>query len=280
MIIISNTIVIISMNEVRQSSAKVFLSSSNPLNWNTPTSCTSISCDVAPFVLRSNDTTHFVIGIECLSIPLAVYMVNVNNNVVELDGVTITIPEGNYTVTTLTTYLNSQTGVTGITWAFNANNTNNNKFTVTYPGITFFNGNAYTLLGYVPSNIFKLSHTFDNTVNLAYTTGIQVRLDNIQTDNRDSQTGTSSIIARIPITVAPFKVLQYFNAQPFYTTIANRYINNIKISLLDDEYRPLVLVGNPQWNITLRIDFADKVQSVREQKLIESLNTNMLTARK
>ena len=269
------------MNEVRQSSAKVFLSSSDPSNWNTPDSCTSISCNVAPFVLRSNDTTHFVVGIECLSVPLAIYTVNVNNNTVLLDGVTITIPDGNYTATTLTAYLNTQTGVTGITWAFNANNTTTNKYTVTYPGITFFNGNASTLLGYVPSNIFKLSHTFDNTVNLAYTTGILVRLDNIQTDNRDSQTGTSSIIARIPITVAPFKVLQYFNAQPFYTTISNRYINNIKVTLLDDDYRQLILVGNPQWNITLRIDFADKVESVRQQKLIEGLMSgNMLTARK
>lgn len=266
------------MNEVRQSSAKVFLSSNDPLNWNTPDSCTSISCNVAPFVLRSNDTTHFVVGIECLSVPLAVYMVNVNNNTLQYGASTLVIPEGNYTATTLTSYLNSKAGITGIAWDLSQSL---NKYKVTYTGTLAFQGSAGTLLGYIPSAVSKSSHIFDNTVNLAYTTGILVRLDNIQTDNRDSQTGTSSIIARIPITVAPFKVLQYFNAQPFYTTISNRYISNIKVTLLDDDYRQLILVGNPQWNITLRIDFADKVETARQQKLIEGLMSgNMLTARK
>lgn len=262
------------MNDVRQSSAKVFISSSDEANWIVPGSNSQIQCNFAPFILRANDTTHFVVGIECLSIPLAIYTVNVYNNTLITGVVTTTIPVGNYTAATLTTYLNTQTGTTGVTWTLNATT---NCYAVSFVGTKAFTGSAAVLLGYTASAVPISSGALVKTINLAYTTGVQIRLDNIQTDNRDSQTGTSSILVRIPITVAPFKVLQYFNSQPFYTTIANRYINSFKVSLLDDDYRLLDLVGNPQWNMTLRVDFADKIESIRQQKLIdESLNGNML----
>ena len=227
-------------------------------------------------MLRSTDTTHFVIGIECVSIPLAIYTINVYNNVLNISGTyTTPIPVGNYTATQLTAYLNTQTATNGVAWALGVNT---NCYTVTFTGTKYFTGRASILLGYTASLTPISSSTFVKTVNLAYTTGVQIRLDNIRTDNRDSQTGTSSILVRIPITVAPFKVLQYFNSQPFYTTISNRYINSFKVSLLDDEYRLLDLVGNPQWNLTLRVDFADNLESARQQKLIDdTINGNVLT---
>jgi len=267
------------MNEVRQSSAKIFISSANTATWATSTTNSEIECKFAPFILRANDTTHFVVGIECLSVPLAIYMVNSNNNEININGTyTTPIPVGNYTATTLETYLNTQNGASGVTWTLSATT---NCFTVSFVGTKYFTGNSSTLLGFTASLTPIAPSTFTTTVNLAFTTGIQVRLDNIQTENRDSQTGTSSIIARIPITVAPFKVLQYFNSTPFYTTISNRYINSFKVSLLDDNYRLLNLVGNPQWNMTLRVDFADKVETARQQKLIDDMmNGNMLSHRK
>jgi hypothetical protein len=266
------------MNEVRQSSAKVFISSNTETTWSVAGSNSQIECKFAPFILRSNDTTHFVVGIECLSIPLAIYTVNVYNNTLVTDAITTTIPVGNYTATTIQTYLNTQTATNGVAWALN---TTTNCFAVTFIGTKAFTGSASVVLGYYDSATPISSGNLIKTINLAYTTGVQIRLDNIQTDNRDSQTGTSSILVRVPITVAPFKVLQYFNSSPFYTTIANRYINSFKVSLLDDDYRLLDLVGNPQWNMTLRVDFADKVESVTQKKLIdETINGNMLTSRK
>lgn len=266
------------MNEVRQSSAKVFISSESESTWTTSGSNSQIECKFAPFILRSNDTTHFVVGIECLSIPLAIYTVNVYNNTLVTAAITTTIPVGNYTATTLQTYLNTQTATNGVTWTLN---TTTNCFAVSFVGTKAFTGSASAVLGYTSSAVAISSSNLPKTINLAYTTGVAIRLDNIQTDNRDSQTGTSSILVRVPITVAPFKVLQYFNSSPFYTTIANRYINSFKISLLDDDYRLLDLVGNPQWNITLRVDFADKVEGVTQKRLIdETMNGNNLTNRK
>lgn len=266
------------MNEVRQSSAKIFISSANKTQWASTTNNSSVEVRVTPFVLRANDNTHFVIGIESLSVPLSIYNINSNNNELQIITSPATvdnyvIPSGNYTVSALITYLNTLGGVTYTL------DTTTNKITTQY-GLDFkaFSGTLSSVLGFVSdaTTLYATNYTFTNTVNLAYTTGILVRLDNIQTDNRDSTTGTSSIIGRIPITVAPFKVLQYFNGTPFYTTISNRYIQSIKVSLLDDLYRPLELVGNPTWFIVLRVDYADKLNTIREKELLTQISQSAL----
>lgn len=264
------------MNEVRESSAKIFINSANQSNWKGGTS-TSLSVAIQPFILRSDDPTHFVIGIESLSVPLALFVVNSTNNLISIAGTSYSIPEGNYTTTTLTTALNEQTGTT-VTWKFSLIT---NKLEATFAGPASFGGTAQTLLGYTNGNSKSSPYTFENTINLAFTTGIVVRLDNITTENRCPIVGGGSgVLGRIPITVAPFKVLQYFNASPFYTTINQRSIQTIEVSLLDDNYAPLVLVGNPVWSITLRIDYADKSSKDNAHSMLEKAATKNVLSTK
>jgi hypothetical protein len=163
-------------------------------------------------------------------------------------------------------------------WSFS---TTTNKLTATYGLPKFFTGTANRLLGYTIDNDARVSpYTLENTINLAYTTGVIVRLGNIITDNRcPSAGGGSSIVARIPITVAPFKVLQYFNAQPFFTTINNKAIQTINVDLLDDNYEPLILVGDPVWSITLRVDYAEKTANEHQKLILEKSKQSRLSGR-
>lgn len=261
------------MNEVRESSAKIFINSANPLNWRGTS--TRLSVPIQPFVLRSDDPTHFVIGIESLTLPLAIYVVNYTNNVIIIEGVTYTITPGNYTASSLLDALNILT--TGVVSWGTAFNFITNIFTVTFTGPLTFDGTAQSLLGY--TNGSKTSpYTFENTINLAFTTGIIVRLDNIQTENRcPIAGGGSGVLARIPITVSPFKVLQYFNGSPFYTTITNRAIQSIDISLLDDTYTPIDLIGDPVWSITLRVDYVDKSSKDNTHAILDKSSRNVLS---
>jgi hypothetical protein len=262
------------MQTGRESSAKIFINSADINTWRG--SSTALSVPIQPFILRSDDPTHFVIGVESISIPLAIYVVNSNNNTLIINGTPYTIPQGNYTSTTLLATLN--TLLPGFVWTFS---TTTNKFTVTYGFPQFFDGTAQTLLGYISDGNARVSpYTLENTINLAYTTGVIVRLDNITTDNRcPSAGGGSGILARIPITVAPFKVLQYFNSQPFFTTIANKAIQSIDVSLLDDNYQPLVLVGDPVWSITLRIDYAEKNSKENQHTILANSTQSKLSSR-
>lgn len=258
---------------VRESSAKIFINSSNTKNWRGIG--TRLSVPIQPFILRSDDPTHLVLGIESLSLPLAIYGVNTTNNTLIIGASSYTIPVGNYTATTLQTALNLLTAPT--TWGTTFNTTTN-KLTCTFVGGPLvFGGTANTILGYT-SVSHASPYTLDSTINLAFTTGVIVRLDNIITENRcPIQGGGTGVMARIPITVAPFKVLQYFNASPFYTTLSTRAIQTIDISLLDDNYVPLVLVGDPVWSITLRVDYADKTSKDNTHALLEKSTKNMLS---
>lgn len=260
------------MNEVRESSAKIFINSSNTSTWRGSSS--RLSVPIQPFTLRSDDPTHFCLGIESLSVPLAIYVVNDTNNVLTVGAVPYTITKGNYTATQLQTALNNGTP---FSWGTEFD-TITNKLQVTFVGGPYvFGGTAQILLGY--TNGSKSSpYTLENTINLAFTTGVIVRIDNIQTENRCPIIGGGSgVLARIPITVAPFKVLQYFNATPFYTTLSSRAIQSIDISLLDDSYTPLQLVGDPVWSITLRVDYADKTSKDNQHAILDKASKGVLT---
>jgi len=261
------------MNEVRESSAKIFINSANPSNWRGTS--TRLSVPIQPFILRSDDPTHFVIGIESLTMPLAIYVVNTTNNVIIIGSVTYTITPGNYTASSLLDALNILT--TGVVSWGTVFNFITNIFTITFTGTLTFDGTAQSLLGY--TNGSKTSpYTFENTINLAFTTGIIVRLDNIQTENRcPIAGGGSGVLARIPITVSPFKVLQYFNGSPFYTTITNRAIQSIDISLLDDTYTPIRLIGDPVWSITLRVDYVDKTSKDNTHSILDKSSRSALS---
>lgn len=258
---------------VRESSAKIFINSANTSTWRGTS--TRVSVPIQPFILRSDDPTHFVIGVESVSVPFAIYVVNTLNQTLIIGASTYTIPAGNYTAVSLQTALNTLTAPTSWGTVFN---TTTNKLTCTFAGGPLvWGGTAQSLLGYIDGSQAS-PYTLTNTINLAYTTGIIIRLDNIQTENRCPIVGGGSgVLARIPVTVAPFKVLQYFNASPFYTTLSNRSIQSIDVSLLDDNYAPLVLVGDPVWSLTLRVDYADKTSKENNHSILEKSSKNTLT---
>ena len=245
------------MNDKRQSSAKIFISSSVTSQWTNSASNTRIKVPVAPFILGNNSTAHFVIGVESLSVPIAMNMVGTSNQTLYIGGLPYTIPSGNYTATALTTALNTLT--TGLyTWVYDSTA---NKFTITRTaGGNVVIGSlttAYTILG-ISIGSSASPYTGEGLVNLTTTSGIIVRVLNIQNENRDNQgTGGSTSLARIPINCAPFRILQFYNSQPFYTAISNRTITELEIQLCDDNYNQLSLTGNPNWFLTLRVDYAE-----------------------
>jgi hypothetical protein len=108
-------------------------------------------------------------------------------------------------------------------------------------------------------------------VNLTHTTGILIAINNIQTSNRDNQSLASggTILARIPINCPLYKVLSFYNAQPFYTTVSNRVISNLNIQLLNDDYTPLELQGNPNYFLTFRVDYVEKATQLLPQTDIQ-----------
>lgn len=251
-----------------RSSSKIFLSSQGKNKVvNSATLNTDITFYFDPILLSNSEVAHFVLGLEQASIPVSIYMINSNNNAMVVNGSTYTIPVGNYTTTSIQTYLNSVYG--GIQFAY-IPVSNQFKVTITPSASVVISGTASSILGFVAGTYFN-PHTFTNVVNLTSTTGIIIQIDNVTTPNRDNSGKTGATLARIPITCAPLRILQYFNAFPFYSQIANRELTYLRVKLLNDDYSPLVLVGNPPWFLVIRVDYSDKIMSEEKSNEIKTM---------
>jgi hypothetical protein len=285
------------MNEITHSSSKIFISSSNTSNWVSPTTNTNLYVPFTPFILQNGDASHFIIGLESASIPLSIYAVNTSNNVLKINIHTFNIDVGNYTIAGLITYFNTyDDGIFANTLYTFSYDTVNNRITIvsTYTTAPYTTSiviqpqtTCQKILGVV-AGTYTLTYVAQNQVNLTFTSGILISINNIQTNNRDNQSTASggTILARIPINCPLYKVLTFYNPQPFYTTVSNRVISNLNLQLLNDDYTPLELQGNPNYFITLRIDYAEKVapvipktelQLAREKQLMDLEKTLIQT---
>jgi hypothetical protein len=244
-----------SQHATTRSSSKIFLSSTGS---NKVVNSTTLNTDITfyfdPLLLNNTTTEHFVLGLEQASIPISIYMVNNSNNVMVINGTTYTIPNGNYTAISIKDYLNTIEPT--IQFVYNPQQ-NNFTVTITPTATVVISGTASSILGFVAGS-YSNPHTFLGVLNLTSTTGIIVSVENVTTTNRDNSGKTGATLARIPITCPPLRILQYFNSVPFYTQIGNRELTYLRIRLLNDDYSPLVLVGNPPWFIVVRADYSEK----------------------
>lgn len=244
-------------NPLTHSSTKVFLSSQGSnIVVNSATLNTDISFYFAPLLLSNSDQSHFVVGLEQASIPVSINMVNAKNNTISINGNSYSIPAGNYVIADVITLLNAFYNTFNVSFTYNAN-TNLITTTATAGSFTINSTTTGNNLGFV-AGTYSSPYTNTKVVNLTSTLGILVVIDNIITPNRDNSGATGCTLARIPITCGTQKILQYFNGNPFYTQIANRDLTYFRVRLLNDDYSPLELVGNPNWFVVIRIDFIEK----------------------
>lgn len=270
------------MNDITHSSSKIFVSSAITANWVDSTKNNRMLVPIQPFILQSSDPAHYILGLESASIPLAIYAINENNNVLKINTHTFNIAEGNYTAGGLMTYLNNYVGIgfTNTFYNFSYDSVNNRIRIISTYNVAPYTTTLYiqaettcqSIIGVVVGSHPKTYYA-ENQVNITSTAGILIAINNLQTSNRDNQAiaSGSTILARIPINCPLYKFLTFYNPNPFYTTVANRVISSLDISLLNDDYTPLILQGNPDYFLTFRIDYADKTTNIIPKTEIQLL---------
>jgi hypothetical protein len=134
----------------------------------------------------------------------------------------------------------------------------------------------YNLLGMETTTILQVgSHLAPNTVNLIYTTGIYIALNNISNSNIDTAVSnqSSNVLLRLPINQPTNTYLQFFNNLGFKSIISTTVLNQIDISILDDRREYLELTSNVPWTIVLRIDFERTIIETQSRTKIEELRS-------
>ena len=236
----------------------------------------------SPIIIPPQSKVKMMIGVEAVSIPLSFYVFNDSNIKIKYSEGSATaeeflLPKGNYSINTLITEINADT-----TLPFDVEfNVRFSKIRIKPTGggtpnftIHAVDNNCYGLLGIVPA-----TYNYDSanteyplmpfTVNLVYTSGVNICLNNIENFNDEiSQNGSSKKLLRIPISTSINSYLTFFNNQPFYSTISSKVLNFLDVSITDDNGNLLATNGNHFFHITFRVDFTKERTELLEDTLI------------
>lgn len=183
------------------------------------------------------------------------------------------IPEGNYDIDELLPVLNS------LNCFIDANivitfNKHTNKLTFTRSGgfVNFgfaFNTTCYFELG-IPKNLllnlsisatpnFTSPKTLDNTINLAGSSCIYVKINNLGIKNLNSKGDSDGIIGKVIADVLPSEYIFFRPAEYFYFMTNITHIRELDIEILDDRYRSIELNGGV-FSLTLSLNFMYKTR--------------------
>ena len=225
----------------------------------------------SPIVLPPSSNVKMLISVESCSIPLSYYTINETNNQFRVNSnggayATFQIAPGNYTAKSVVNAITEPAAVP-FKMVFNTA-LSTYKFSPKVAGnsIDFetCSNQVYRLLGMdlTDSNLpFTSTYYSPNPVYLIYTSGVYISLNNVGNSNIDTgiSNQNSNCLIRIPITQPSNTILQFFTNVGFKNIMSASVLNQIDLSILDDNRQPLNLTANVDWTVVLRVDFEQGV---------------------
>jgi hypothetical protein len=264
------------VNNTGYSSVKIFCESRNSI----PSSSSSRKTWALkmPIVIPSSSNISMLCSVESASIPLSYYTINETNNAYSFNNVRQGfVSVGNYSIYQLITELNKN-GL--FTFSYDKTTSKIKITSTNYSTNSIDNipNNIYKLIGLKPTSFNNTNILIaPNPVNLVYTSGIYLSLNNIQNANIDlgNSNQSSNVLLRIPINQPTNTYLQYFNPIGFKNLLNTNVLNTIDLSLLDDNRNLLQLTDNVDWCIVLRIDFERTIVETSETTKIQKLKNGL-----
>jgi len=207
------------------------------------------------------------IQIELLDaeLPISFYPVNSNNNQIHmfqqppgsLHNEIKTIPPGQYTATSMATWLTANLTNMSVVYI-----PGTNKFTFTSPHNTYFgvNTTAHKLLGVKTggSELMAASFTSHKSINLSGITNIFVKLMNLSLDNMDSYGRQSGILSKIVVDQPYGHLLHFEDVHHTKNILGDDHIERVEMRLVDVD--GLSIGGSDglnglEWSATLLFNF-------------------------
>jgi len=240
-----------------------------------------------PIIIPPQSKIKMMIGVEAVSIPLSFYVFNETNDKIRYsdDSTTVqtyNLPNGNFSISTLKSEINNDDSL-----PFNIEfNVRFSKIRIIptsggNPNFTIHTTeqNCYNLLG-IEEGTYNFNIEYPlmaYTVNLIYTSGVNICLNNIENlnDEINPKGGASKKLLRIPISTSINSYLTFFNNQPFYSTISSKVLSVLDVSITDDNGRLLSTNGKHFFHITFRIDFTLEKSEILEETRISQFRKNI-----
>jgi len=192
-------------------------------------------------------------------IPYSFYNISdeIGNNKLTINSIEISIDEKNYSAFNIVDAFNEKfTTIQGlsITMSFDDNT---NKFTLVSP--TNFTINSTTMvkeLGMDDLPQTTTTYISNKVCNLAGTSSIYIRSDNMNIQNINSFGKTNGVLAKVLVNSSPSNFIFFRPSTPQYFILGNS-LNFINIQLLNDD-NDFIDFNGLDWSITLSIEYFRK----------------------
>jgi len=223
---------------------------------------------------------NMMIGVIDCEIPVSYYNINDNNNQITINSHTITLINQNYTAFNIQDEINKQLLINNIS-VIVAFSQQSNKFTFSKNAdgvqVIINSGNLCPFLGLVPTQLGQQVDeiTTENCCNLAGTSNIYVS-SNFTINNLNSSGQYSGILCKVHTDASSGSYIFYQPAEIQYHVVGNNNVNNIIITLRDDNLKTINLNGL-KFSLTLSVQFSykRKIQDFDEYLLHTTEKSNI-----
>ena len=238
---------------------QIFFSSQNATSYNN--GLTS-DCNFYLPMIELPSQHHIYLSVLQSSIPYTFYQINSTNNAFNfyINGAqnSLTIPQGNYNVNQLITWVTSNT-ILSATYSIITN-----KITLSHPSYAFnflTNATCLSLFGISASNLFSTNNslTSDKCVNLLAISCVCIHTNLLTGNFTMNDKAENTIIQSIPVNAPPYSMICFNNTGAMRSCLYTNTISYINIRLVDQNNNPIDLNGC-HFSITLNIDVVKFVE--------------------
>ena len=215
---------------------------------------------VLPNMLESDPKLNkFKVTLQSFSCYNSWYLVREGSNIIWLDNVEVTIPDGTYTYQRLSRVLEAYTGAS-VQWSPDSNKM---RFTFDTSTTVIFDGLG-TILGFTPDTPYTGTTIISETAMTPYEypylvvhlNNITPMAENVCLSNHTGEMRACSILGKVAINASPFQLITYeqvLESQGVWTS--DNTLGKLEILIADSDGNELTHL--PEHEMTLRVEVFD-----------------------
>lgn len=220
-----------------------------------------LTFEIPNFISNKQNTIYHTISVLNANIPYSFYIINEYNNKFKFNNETIELDLGNYNAITLANLINQEIhNVDGscnivldqVTGKYKISSPNTFTLNLTVSDLAEILGTDKGVYNAIFNFIEGFHIDFPYLVNTSGSKYINVRINNLITENLNMDTGDKQTLVNIPINVSPFGIIRYDNNTRLESLVKNDDMNLVELELTDDKNR-LINFNNINWGIVILI---------------------------
>lgn len=207
---------------------------------------------------------QMLVSVIDAEIPYSFYNITTKNNTLVINNIEISINPQNYSAFNIVDAFNEKFTIEGLDIVMSFND-NNNKFSLL--SATSFSIDSTTMIKELGmDDLPQTTNTYisNKVCNLAGTSSIYIRSDNMNIQNINSFGKTNGVLSKVLVNTSPGNFIFFEPSTPQYFILGNS-LNFINIQLLNDD-NEFIDFNGLDWSLTLSIEYFRKKDDIINYK--------------